>query len=192
MQEKNISCCFSGYRPKKFGFDFELDNKGYQEFSERLVSAIYNLYEKGYRIFYNGCAQGFDIAAAEVLLLLKDKCPDIKLYATVPFIEQDKGWAENWKKRYQNVMNNADKIIVINPDYAKWAYIKRNEFMVENSSTIITYFDGESGGTESTLEYAKKKGLSIVNIYSKDPIEPEKSIFKHKVVLEITKENEND
>ena len=192
MQEKDISCCFSGHRPKKFGFDFELENKGYQEFSERLVSAIHKLYEDGYRIFYNGCAQGFDIAAAEVLLLLKTTCPDIKLYATIPFINQDKGWAENWKNRYQKVINKADKIIVINQAYTKWAYIKRNEFMVENSSAIITYFDGEAGGTESTLEYAKKKGLSIVNICSDDPIEPQKDVFGYKVVLEITKEKEND
>ena len=36
--------------------------------------------------------------------------------------------------------------------------------MVENSSLLIALFDGKSGGTKSTIDYAKKKGLKIVII----------------------------
>ena len=37
--------------------------------------------------------------------------------------------------------------------------------MVDNSDYVITWFDGQSGGTKNTIRYAKKIGRQIFNIY---------------------------
>lgn len=192
MTEKDISCCFTGYREEKFSFSFELENKGYSEFSERLVAAIFDLYEKGCRNFYNGCAYGFDIASAEILLLLKDKCPDVKLIAVIPFLGQENSWSDSWKMRYKAVINSADSVIVLGDAYSKAIYHIRNRYMVEHCSKVITYFDGESGGTGSTLKYAEKKDLSVINIHITDPNQLEKGYYKPNLRFEITKGDNND
>ena len=36
--------------------------------------------------------------------------------------------------------------------------------MVDNSDFVITWFDGQSGGTASTLSYAQKCGKRIINL----------------------------
>ena len=36
---------------------------------------------------------------------------------------------------------------------------KRNKYMISNSSLVIALFDGQPGGTKSTLDMAKKQVL---------------------------------
>jgi hypothetical protein len=43
----------------------------------------------------------------------------------------------------------------------------RNKFMVENSSCLVCYWDGQTGGTAQTIDMAEKCGLSIVNLAEK-------------------------
>lgn len=42
--------------------------------------------------------------------------------------------------------------------------LERNKFMVDNSSLIIALFNGLSGGTKTTIDYALKQGLELVII----------------------------
>ena len=43
---------------------------------------------------------------------------------------------------------------------------KRNEEMVEDADALIAFWDGESTGTLSTINYAKQKGIPVrVKIY---------------------------
>lgn len=41
---------------------------------------------------------------------------------------------------------------------------ERNRYMVDNSSLMITLFNGLPGGTKSTIDYARSQGLEIVII----------------------------
>ena len=41
---------------------------------------------------------------------------------------------------------------------------ERNQFMIDNSSLVISLFNGKPGGTKKTLDYAKQQGLDIVVI----------------------------
>lgn len=40
----------------------------------------------------------------------------------------------------------------------------RNRFMVDSSSLLICYFDGQAGGTAQTVHYAQSSGLHIINL----------------------------
>ncbi len=42
--------------------------------------------------------------------------------------------------------------------------LERNRYMVNNSSLVIALFNGLSGGTKSSIDYAKKQGVEIIII----------------------------
>lgn len=64
------------------------------------------------------------------------------------------------------------KITIIKPDYKKYpskvAPIIRNKEIVNESNKIIAFWDGESKGTKSVIDYCKKINKNIEIIYVKD------------------------
>lgn len=56
-----------------------------EEVKARLTAAVAFACEMGITRFYCGMALGLDMMAAEVVLSLKDKFPNIRLIAVVPF-----------------------------------------------------------------------------------------------------------
>jgi hypothetical protein len=45
-----------------------------------------------------------------------------------------------------------------------YLYQKRNEHMVDVADLLVTYFNGQPSGTKNCIDYAKKKGVEIVDI----------------------------
>ncbi len=164
--EKFKSCCFTGYRPHKFGFPFEAENKEYIQLENKLVDAVFSLPEENCFTFYCGMAMGFDILAGEIVALLKNtyKTAKIELVAVIPFEKQSAKFDEHWKERYDKLLRKVDRIIYVSREYHKGCFAQRNKYMVDNSDYVITWFDGQSGGTASTLSYAYKNGKKIVNL----------------------------
>ena len=39
-----------------------------------------------------------------------------------------------------------------------------NVWMVDRSNLIIAVFNGQKSGTKNTLDYAKRKGVKVVNV----------------------------
>lgn len=159
-----MTCCFTGYRPEKFSFDFSPDNKYYTNFENSLISAVFSAAVNGYSVFYSGVARGFDLLAAETVLMLKRSGRAVALKCVLPYRNQSDGWDDEWRARYLNVLKNADEIIILSEDYHRGCFDARNRYMIEHSQTVITYFDGVKGGTASTLKMAEKGGLKIINI----------------------------
>ncbi len=52
-------------------------------------------------------------------------------------------------------------------EYFRGCLQKRNRRMVELATHMIAVYDGLPGGTQSTIEYARKKGLDITIIEPK-------------------------
>ncbi len=40
--------------------------------------------------------------------------------------------------------------------------------MVDRSARVIAAYNGESGGTKNTIDYAKRRGIEIINILDGD------------------------
>ena len=128
-------------------------------------NAINDSYAKGYRCFMTGMAQGFDLIAAEAVLSLKNTLPDIKLIAVIPFLGQSRYFSDDDKERYENIMKQCEKIKFFSDRYYTGCFHRRNDYLVDNSSLIVSYFDGvKKGGTFYTIQRAKDKGLTIINI----------------------------
>ena len=64
-------------------------------------------------------------------------------------------------------MAKADLIRFISPAYDRGCFQRRNGWMVDHSSRLIAVFNGESGGTKNTIDYASKVGVEIVIVEDK-------------------------
>lgn len=161
------SCCFTGYRPQKFPFPLVKGDSQYTDFENRLTETVLSLCEKGVFTFYTGMAMGFDIIAAETVLTIREgyDMGGVRLIAAVPFKGQSSQFDSSWKKRYDSVLKMADETVVFSDDYYRGCFAHRNQFMVDNSDVVVTWFDGQRGGTASTLYYAEKNEKKIINLF---------------------------
>ena len=166
ISSMGTTCCFTGYRPEKFPFELYSDTKEYLDFENKVYSAVFSLANEGITKFYCGMAMGFDIIAAQAVLALREAKQDtaIELVCVKPFEEQSKNFSDFWKEKYEEIIKQADSVIVMGNGYYKGCFHKRNCYMVDSSDVVLTFFDGQKGGTGSTLSYANKKGKRIVNI----------------------------
>ena len=119
-------------------------------------------------------AIGFDLAAAEVALSLRNELPEIEVVAVVPFEGMHKRFPAKQRSLFERVMSEANKAITLTTHYAPNVYALRNNFLVDNSSAVIAYFTGEKGGTAYTVRRAVKSLANIVNIYNN----PQQELFK--------------
>lgn len=69
--------------------------------SAALAAAIRGLHAHGFRTFLCGMAVGFDLAAAEAVLELRDSLPGLRLVAVVPFGGQEARFSHADRARYR-------------------------------------------------------------------------------------------
>lgn len=111
LSEKSKSLAFTGHRT--------IPIERQDEIRARLVEAVSVACKSGITCFYSGMAIGFDLMAAETVLSLKGRYPDIWLIAVVPFRRQNCRWPSIEKERYQNIVSRADRVIVLSEYYFK-------------------------------------------------------------------------
>lgn len=158
-------CCFTGYRPAKLPFDTNIKDKAYFDFENLITNGILKLANENCTVFYTGMAMGFDMLCAEsVLLLKKIYAKPLKLICAIPFEGQGDAFSLEWKNRYYKILNECDEFVVLSDNYYKGCYQKRNEFMVDNSDYVMTWFDGKAGGTKNTIDYAIRQNRFVLNL----------------------------
>lgn len=184
MENNSFSCCFTGYRPNKFPFKLEDGNYKCREFENLLYETILELLSNGCDTFYCGMAMGFDIMAGEAVSFCKkaEKFKDTKLICVIPYEGQEAAFPDPWKTRYKNLLDVSDQSILISDRYFRGCYQKRNVFMVDNSDYVLTWWDGKSGGTKNTVNYAEKLERQIINLYPKLQTTPSLTTF-NEIVL---------
>lgn len=137
----------------------------------RIRQAALACHQSGIRSFLCGMAAGFDLLAAEAVLELRMEYPDIRLIALIPFRNQPDRFSPMDKNRYQSVLGQADKVVVLSDSYFDGCFLRRNDYMLEHSCHVIAYFNGEpKGGTYYTCKRAKRMGMKICNLYGQQPI----------------------
>ena len=156
--DRTVSAAFTGHR----FYDFSQ-----REFiQERLTSAISEAYDHGIRNFISGFALGIDLMAAQLVQSLKCDLPGISLTAAIPFEGQAERYNIYDKRVYRRLLKLADKVIVLSDCYYPRCFLDRDEFMVENASYLIAYYDGrEKGGTYYTVKKARARGIPIISVY---------------------------
>lgn len=129
-----------------------------------LKKTLVMLIEKGYCFFGAGGALGFDTLAALTVLELKNDFPQIKLILVLPCLSQADRWEEKDKAVYEDIKNKADKVVYTSQEYTRDCMFKRNRHLVDGSSVCVCYLTERSGGTAYTVDYARKQGLTVINV----------------------------
>nr|MDE6778522.1 SLOG family protein [Alistipes sp.] len=133
----------------------------------QLDAAVDALCNRGFRIFLCGMALGFDMAAAESVLRMRTLRPDdrIRLVAVVPFPGQAARYPAAERERYERILAAADAVVDIAPQYVRHCYALRNDFLIDNASTVVVWYDGSAGGTHYTVRRARRLRREIINLH---------------------------
>ena len=150
-------CCFTGHRTHKLGMSEA-------QIKELTRKAVKQAMADGFTTFISGMAVGFDTYAAEVVLEEKETNPNIRLICASPYEGFEQSWSNEDKKRYYNILVNADYVKFVCKHYSRSCFQIRNIYMVNKSSRVIAFYKGISGGTRNTVMYAKKAEVEVVKI----------------------------
>ncbi len=135
-----------------------------EDLDARLESGLRALIEQGYTHFLCGMAEGFDLMAGEKINDLKREFPHLRLIAVVPFPEQAERFSAMVRERYDALMANTDEVVTIFPHYRPDCFHARNNFLVDNSSVLVCYYNGTRGGTEYTVRRAISQKIKVSNL----------------------------
>ena len=153
-EKRTHRACFTGHRPEKLTMSVE-------EVNEELEKMIKAAIADGHTTFISGMARGVDIWAAEIVQMIQDYNPEIRLICAVPYEGFEKGWSAEWQTAYYEVLARADLVKYICPHYSRGCFQIRNKWMVDHSNLVIGIYNGTKGGTKNTIDYALKQGLEV-------------------------------
>ena len=166
------ACAITGHRPTRFKFKYKEDTAGCKRLKKCLQDQFALLYQRGVRRFWVGGAQGVDLWAGEILLRLKGQpeYSDLSLYLAIPFDGYNAGWDERSKIRLAFLRRHcAGEIMVGKKGWLpEKSYRERNKYMMDHADVLVAVYDNDRSirsGTGMTVNYAKKKGLSIILIH---------------------------
>lgn len=159
MRGRPNTCCFTGHRPEKLPWGSDEADPRCRVLKQKVTDAVDAAYEEGMRHFICGMARGCDLYFAEAVLALRDRHGDVTLEAAVPCLTQAASWPPEERLRWRRILAVCDMETLIQESYSPGCMIRRNRYMVDHSALVIAVYDGTSGGTRRTLEYAiRQKG----------------------------------
>ncbi len=159
-----LVCCFTGHRPEKLPWRYNEEDPRCGALKDRLPGPVHAVYRAGLRPVICGMAKGCDTFFAETVLELRNEAPGVTLEAAIPCESQFLHWSREERRRYDYIMHQCDLETILQREYTKDCMAKRNQYMVDCSSLLIAVYDGSYGGTMQTVNYAKKRGLMIIQL----------------------------
>lgn len=153
-EKRKTRCCFTGHRPQKL-------RRPVDDIKVDLENEILAAIREGYTTFITGMACGTDIWAGKIVVRLRDRFPDLKLIAAIPFPDFTESWDMEWQEKYESLISAADLVKVVSPEFSEGAYQARNQWMVDHCARIIAVYDGKPGGTRNTIDYARKSRVQV-------------------------------
>lgn len=138
--------------------------------------AVEQLYGEGIATFLCGMAMGFDMAAAESVIRMRSLLTsnNIRLIAIIPFRGQQTRFPAAERLRYEHILSESDEVIILSERYIPESYSRRNDFLVDNASVLVAWYDGiHSGGTHYTVTRARRLARRIINLRPSEQLEME-------------------
>ena len=170
MKERKVAA-FTGHRKKRLlreGTDRQVP---VSRIREEVADLVMYLYGQGYREFYSGMAEGFDMIAAEAVLQLREHHKDMALVAAIPFRAQPAWFDPQDQLLYRELLGEADRVVMLSEKYYRGCYLRRDEYMVSRASIVVAYWDNvREGGTYYTVRKAVERGRRVINLYTGEEI----------------------
>lgn len=159
----------TGHRPEK------LQIQGRNAYNSDVFQRVWDLaraalsrYGDSHTVVITGMAQGWDTALA---LAARDL--GLSYWAYVPFPGQELQWPAPAQDLYNELLETAATINYIRPSRPQTkreivrALFDRNEAMMADADWVLALYDGsETGGTHQAVDYARKRGLLVRNVWS--------------------------
>lgn len=164
LDNRQQSCCFTGHRPNKLPWRYDESDGRCVALKRRIGDAVEAAYEAGFRHFLCGMALGCDLFFCESVLALRQRHPDVVLEAAIPCPTQAGAWRPDQRQRYERLVAACDMETLVSDRYTACCMHRRDRYMVDHSSLLIAAFNGTAGGTQYTVNYAMKQGLTIVDL----------------------------
>ena len=155
---------FTGYRPEKMPFQESKKDKRYLAFRAILSRVISRLMELGGTYFISGVARGFDTWVAEEILELRKENKEIQLECAIPFPGQADSWEKADQKRRYEILTATNEAVITSEHYNRGCFFTRNRYMVDKADVVVCAFNGKSGGTAYTVDYALKQNKIVIQI----------------------------
>lgn len=92
------------------------------------------------------------------------KTKKITLECVIPFPGQADSWEKADQRRRYNILTAADKTVITSEQYNRGCFFTRNRYMVDNADVVVCAFNGKSGGTAYTVDYALKQNKIVIQI----------------------------
>lgn len=156
MDLRAKTCCFTGHR--------SLSDEEKLEVAVHLRKIIADQIKDGVVFYGAGGALGFDTLAALTVLDMKKEYPQLRLVLVLPCENQTRGWRSEDIAVYEDIKRRSDKVVYVSREYTSDCMHRRNRHLVDHSGTCICYLTRRSGGTAYTVDYARRKGLCIINL----------------------------
>ena len=162
--DREQSCAFTGHRENKLPWGSDEADSRCLALKEKLADAVQAVYDSGVRHFLCGMATGCDTYFCEAVMELRSRHGDVTLEAAIPCEEQSEKWSAAQRTRYDRLCCECDYQTVVQQHYSPDCYLRRNRYMVDNARVLIAVYDGRPGGTQSTILYAIRQGLDIIQL----------------------------
>ena len=144
---------FSGHR----AYDNTADDK--------LRSVVEELYAEGVRTFRVGMAEGFDLAAAEVVVGMMASYDDVVLEAYVPWPQFYARFGSVNKARYDAIMAKAQVVRYAGFTYQNNIFYLRNDMLVNGAGYLVAWWNGSRSGTGYTVGRARRQRSKIIYLH---------------------------
>lgn len=151
-----MRACFTGHR--------EIAPQDVTAVKQALIRTIDGLVDRGITTFITGGALGFDTMAANAVLDVRRRRPEVRFVLALPCENQTRGWPADAVAEYDRIRASADFVRVLSPTYHRGCMHVRNRYMVDRSDVCICYLRTMSGGTAYTVGYAESRGLEIIRL----------------------------
>ena len=125
---------------------------------EKIKNILIDLIEnKNVRKFLVGNNGSFDYYVRQILIELKHNYDYIDFAVVLAYISETKEFAgvDNCYTLYPEKVANGP---------AKFAILRRNNYMIDNADIVITYVHRIYGGAQQFKEKSEKKGKIVINI----------------------------
>lgn len=164
LQKDKTVAFTTGYRTEKIFSNTEDKNLLNIIYTE-LYRVVSERYKQGYTHYYSGMSEGIDILAANAVLDFKEEHPDVRFVAVIPFKGQQEQYSTTDKNDYQSICTEADEVVILADEFTgNDLYLQRNNYLLENCSTMVCYHDGLCDVMMYTCNRAEEAGIPIINL----------------------------
>ena len=155
-----MKLAFTGHRPEKLPWGSDESDPRCAALKQQILDAVRAAAGEGYDTFLCGMARGCDLYFAGAVLSL-----GLRLEAYLPCPSQTDRWSEADRARQTELLLGCAAVYMVEPRYSPGCMLRRNQKMVDAADALLTVYDGSSGGTGATIDYAKGRGRRIISLW---------------------------